>query len=119
LGTLHLSKTKNMLFSGLKRLGSLEAVRMELTDAMVGKECARFISKAKIIDSLSNQKILIPDDSQYFRNHSGEVKFFENKIVTSKNGFIHIPENAKYISFPHFRNRGGHLIYGEPHFYYN
>ena len=103
----------------LKAQGSLEAVEMELSDAMVGEECARFIGKAKIVDSLSGQRILIPDDSQYFRTQSGEVKFFENKIVTRKNGFVHIPDGAAYLSFPHFRNRGGHMVYGEPMFYYD
>jgi len=92
---------------------------MDLTDTVDGKECARFISKSKIVESTGNQKIPIPDDSQYFRTQGGEVKFFENKIDTRKNGFMHIQEGAKYVSFPRFRNRGGHMVYGEPNFYYN
>lgn len=85
---------------------------------VVGLEAPKFIGKARIVESLSSQRIPIPDDGRYFRTQGGEVKFFENKIETRKNGFVHIPQGTVYVSFPYFRNRGGHMVYGEPHFYY-
>lgn len=93
---------------------------MESLTAEIGcKESARFIKKAEINESSPwSQKIEIPDGAQYLRTKGKDVKYFENHIDTSKNGFIAIPEGATFVSFPEYRRRTGHVIHGEPAFYY-
>ncbi len=83
-------------------------------------ESARFIEKAQINESHPwAQKIPIPTNARYLRTKGKDVKYFENKIQTKKNGFIEIPEDAMYVSFPSYSIRSGHTSHGEPTFHYN
>lgn len=58
-----------------------------------------------------------PQNADFYRTKSLEVKFYPIKPNGSCNGYKVIPKSAKYISFPNLRKNFGYVLYGEPIFY--
>ena len=75
-----------------------------------------FVGKEKICETNNGDKIRIPEGSEWYRCKSDCVKFYGGSIP-KEDGYVAIPSDANFISFPEYEKHMHNTHYGEAEFY--